>query len=128
MNILILCFTFFFHLADPFLDATSDIISALNKGNSKEISKYFADRIDLRILDKEELYSKVQAESILEDFFTKRKVKCFKESHSSSAKSANQFVVGVLETSSGKFRVSFFLKKSADKFLISQMRIETSNE
>lgn len=128
MKVFILLISLIFRLEDPFLDTASDIVAALNKGNSAEISKFFSDRVDLKILDKEDLYSKSQAESILKDFFSKRIVKSFKESHSSSAKSANQFVVGILDTNSGRFRVSFFLKKTATKYQISQFRIESFNE
>jgi hypothetical protein len=37
-------------------------------------------------------------------------------------------VVGSLETSNGKYRLSFLIKKFEDKYLISQFRIETENE
>ena len=123
---LIVLFTPLF--ADPYTDVSDDITNAIKQGNASVIAKYFNDKIDLKILDQEDVYSKAQAESVLKDFFAKHKVKTFTPSHSSSANSANQFVVGILETMNGKFRISFLIKKFDDKFLISQFRIETENE
>ncbi len=120
----------FFHplFADPFVDVSDDVINAVRQGNASAIAAYFNDKIDLKILDQEEVYSKNQAESILKDFFGKHKVKSFTPSHSSANKSSNQFVVGSLDTANGKFRVSFLIKKFDEKYLISQFRIEKENE
>ena len=123
---LFLCFQPFF--ADPFFDVSDDVISAVRQGNATLIATYFNEKIDLKILDQEDVYSKAQAELVLKDFFSKHKVKSFTPSHSSPNKSNNQFVVGSLDTVSGKFRISFLIKKVEDKYLISQFRIETENE
>ena len=128
MNVIILFLTLSISIFDPFFDTVSNVIAAINKGDASEISNYFSERVELKVLDKEDFYSKDQAESILKDFFSKRKVKSFKENHSSKGKSSNQFVVGTMDTNSGKFRVSFFLKKIENKFFISQFRIESANE
>jgi hypothetical protein len=123
---LLVFFTPFF--SDPYNDVSDDITNAVRQGNAQAISKYFNDKLDLKILDQEDVYSKAQAESVLKDFFSKHKVKAFTPSHSSANKTTNQFVVGSLETSNGKFRLSFLIKKFEDKYLISQFRIETENE
>ncbi|MFL5751917.1 MAG: DUF4783 domain-containing protein [Bacteroidia bacterium] len=115
-------------LTDPYNDISDDIINAVKQGNAQTIAKYFNEKIDLKILDQEDVYSKAQAESVLKDFFAKHKIKDFTPSHSSANKTANQFVVGSLETSNGKYRLSFLIKKFEDKYLISQFRIETENE
>ena len=108
-------------------DLNEDISNAIKSGNSKAIAAYFADNVDLKILTQEDVYSKSQAELIIKDFFSKHPVKSFKIVHSSS-KNDSQFAIGSLETSTGKFRVYFLLKKSAAKQLIQQFRIETENE
>ncbi len=114
--------------ADPYFDVSDEVIAAIKQGNSSSIARYFNEKIDLKILDQEDVYSKAQAEMILKDFFDKHKVKAFNTSHSSANKSSNQFVVGSLETANGKFRISFLIKKFDDKYLISQFRIEKENE
>jgi len=130
MKTIILALSFFLIAisGNPFLDVSTDVIDAIKKGNAQAIANYFNDKIDLKILDKEDVYSKAQAELVLKDFFAKHPVKTFIESHSSAAKSANQFVVGTLTCSNAKYRVSFLLKKINEHFLISQFRIENEND
>ena len=109
-------------------DISDDIASAVRTGNSKELSKYFTDNIELKILDVEEIYSKAQAELIIKEFFSKHPVKSYTVAHKSAAKNESLFAIGTLETTNGKFRIYFLLKKTADKSLIQQFRIETENE
>ncbi len=115
-------------VSDPFFDTSDDINAAIKQGNAKSIAAFFNDKVDLKIKDQEDVYSKAQAESVIKDFFAKNKIKSFTPAHSSAAKGANQFVVGTLDTNNGKFRVSYLLKKNGDKFLINQFRIEEETE
>jgi hypothetical protein len=130
MKAILLFFGFFLSsiFADPFIDVSKDVVDAIKQGNAQLIAKNFNDKIDLKILDKEDVYSKAQAELVLKDFFAKHPIKSFVESHTSAAKSSNQFVVGTLTCTNGKYRVSFLLKKISERFLISQFRIETEND
>lgn len=128
MKIYILTFLFAAFSNIFIADISEDIAVAIRSGNAKEISKYFGDNIDLKILDKEEVYSKAQSELIIKDFFTKHPVKSFTLVHKSASKSDAQYAIGLLETSNGKFRIYFLLKKNADKLFIQQFRIESENE
>ena len=47
----------------------TEVSTALKSGNSKELAKYFNTNIELAILEKEDVYSKTQAELIVNDFF-----------------------------------------------------------
>lgn len=115
---------YFFHS----IDINEDISSALKTGNSKDLSKYFSETIDLKILDKEDIYSKQQAELILKDFFAKNIVKKYTLVHKSVSKNDTQYTIGSLETAKGKYRIYFLLKKSKEKMFIQQFRIEQENE
>jgi len=108
-------------------DITDEIALAVKSGNSKEISAYFTDNIDLKVLQQEDVYSKAQAELIVKDFFTKHTVKSFEIDHR-SVKNDTRFAIGKLDTSAGKFRVYFLIKKSSGKLRIQQFRIEAENE
>ena len=108
-------------------DINDDIASAIRSGNSKAIAAYFNNNVDLKILEHEDVYSKAQAELIIKDFFAKHAVKSFNIVHQ-SAKVESQFAIGKLETTNGKYRVYILLKKSGDKLLIQQFRIEPENE
>ncbi len=125
-KLLIAYFLFSFSLLSA-PGAMDDIVNAVKAGNSKAISTYFTDNVDLKVLQQEDVYSKAQAELIVKDFFSKHAVKSFNIDHKST-KTDSQFAIGKLETSNGKFRVYFLLKKSADKFKIQQFRIEPENE
>ncbi len=108
-------------------DITDEIALAVKSGNSKEISSHFTDNIDLKVLQQEDVYSKAQAELIVKDFFLKHTVKSFEIDHK-SVKNDTQFAIGKLETSAGKFRVYFLIKKSAGILKIQQFRIEAEND
>jgi len=110
------------------IDVIDDIASAIRTGNPKNISKYFIENIDLKVIDQEDVYSKQQAEMILKDFFTKHPVKNYTVAHKSQPKNGSQYVVGTLETGNGKFRTYFLLKTTGTETLIQQFRIETEND
>lgn len=109
-------------------EITEDIAVAIRSGNAKEVSKYFSANVDLHILDNEDVYSKAQTEAILKDFYSKHPAKSFTIAHNGISKNGAQYAIGNLETSNGKFRVTFFLKKEADKLLIQQFRIEPQTD
>ena len=110
------------------LDLIDDIASAIRSGNPKNISKFFIDNIDLKVIEQEDVYSKQQAEMILKDFFTKHPVKSYTIAHKSQPKGGSQYVIGALETLNGKFRTYFLIKTAGTQTLIQQFRIETENE
>jgi hypothetical protein len=110
------------------LDVIDDIASAIRSGNPKNISKYFIENVDLKVIEQEDVYSKQQAEMILKDFFGKHPVKAYTVAHKSEAKSGSQYVIGTLETTNGKFRIYFLIKNTGAQTLIQQFRIETENE
>ena len=72
------------------------------------------------MLTQEDLVSKSQAQAIIEDFFSKNKVKGYQTSHTSIVNGNQQFITGTIDTVNGKFRVSILVRGN----LISQFRIE----
>ncbi len=109
-------------------DVIDDIASAIRSGNPKNISNFFIENIDLKVIEQEDVYSKQQAEMILKDFFSKHAVKSYTVAHKSEPKAGSQYVIGTLETSNGKFRTYFLIKTTGAQTLIQQFRIETENE
>lgn len=110
------------------IDMVDDVAASIRSGNSKNVSKYFIDNIDLKVIEQEDVYSKQQAEMILKDFFAKHPVKSFAIVHKSTPKNGSQYIIGTLETTNGKFRVYFLNKTTDTETLIQQFRIETENE
>jgi hypothetical protein len=121
--LLISCFSLAFTT-----DVIDDIAGAIRSGNPKNISKFFIENIDLKVIEQEDVYSKQQAEMILKDFFAKHTVKSFTIAHKSDPKNGSQYVIGSLDTSNGKFRTYFLIKNTGSQTLIQQFRIETENE
>ncbi|HTF04681.1 MAG TPA: DUF4783 domain-containing protein [Bacteroidia bacterium] len=111
-----------------FADTADDVAAAIRTGNASEVSKYFADNVDLKVLEQESIYSKAQAELILKDFFDKHPVKAFTIVHKSVPKNDSQFAIGTLETTNGNYRVHYLMKTSMGKTNVTQFRIENSDE
>lgn len=109
-------------------DVSDNIAAAIRSGNAKEVSQYFADNVDMKVLDQENIYSKAQAELILKDFFAKHAVKSFTLAHKSAPRNDSQFAIGTLTTSNGTYRVHFLMKTTGATTTIQQFRIEPSDE
>jgi len=103
------------------------IISALNTGNSSELTAYLAPHIELVVDDKNDIYSKQQASGIITDFFRSKRINSFNVLHKGN-KDAASFVIGTLKTSTGTFRVYVLTRKQGATPLIQQLRIESTNE
>ncbi|MEA2106716.1 MAG: DUF4783 domain-containing protein [Bacteroidota bacterium] len=126
---LIILFTLFFNLGSFSLnqEIPRDIAIAFKVGNADELSRYFNNTIELVILDKEDVYSKVQAKQIIDQFFLDHTPKSFEFVHQ-GGKEESQFAIGKLVTFNGTFRIYLLIKLKNDKSFIHQLRIETENE
>ena len=125
----IIIFTFIFSLGSYSYDQDipTDISIAFKVGHAEELAKYFNNTIELVILDKEDVYSKVQAQQIIDNFFTEHTPKTF-EIINQGGKEESKFAIGKLVTFNGTYRVYFLLKLKNDKPFIHQLRIEAENE
>ena len=99
---------------------------AIKAGNATELSKYMNSTVELLLLDKEDFYKKVVAETILKDFFNEYHTKDFIIRHQGARNDA-QYAIGNLETEKGNFRVYILLKKVNQELLIHIIRIESDN-
>jgi len=104
----------------------SGISLAIKAGNATELSKYMNSTVELLLLDKEDFYKKVVAETILKDFFNEYHTKDFIIRHQGARNDA-QYAIGNLETEKGNFRVYILLKKVNQELLIHIIRIESDN-
>lgn len=99
---------------------------AIKAGNAAELSKYMNSTVELLLLDKEDFYKKIVAETILKDFFNEYHTRDFIIRHQ-GAKNDAQYAIGNLETEKGNFRVYILLKKVNQELLIHIIRIESDN-
>ena len=100
---------------------------AFKAGNSMELAKYFNSNIELVVIQQEDIYSKIQAERILRDFFKNFPPKKFTILHYGGKKDS-KYTISELITDNTTFRVYFLLKIREGKLLIYQLRIEKEHE
>jgi len=104
-------------------EVSAEIISALNDGNSSQLSAYLNANVELVIDNKNDVFSKQQASGIIADFFRKNHVNSFQLLHKGN-KDLASFAIGMLKTSDGNYRVYVLTRKNE----IQQLRIEPSND
>jgi len=105
-------------------DLIVELSGQFRQGNAKEISKYFSPTVNLLILNDNNVYSKVQAEIILESFFKTNSPTGSKIIHRLDSNPNFQYAVIELNTIKGYFRVSYSIKINDNQAQIVEIRIE----
>lgn len=123
MKALAICLLSLLSFSFTLKDITDDINNAMKAGNAAEIVRHFADKVSIKVLSQEDLLSKSQSQALIEDFFSKHRVKAYQTSHTSIVNGDQQFITGSLDTMNGRFRISILVRGN----VISQFRIETDN-
>jgi hypothetical protein len=100
-----------------------DVISALRAGNATELSRYVDDNIEISLPDKSDSYSKAQAVIILQTFFNNNGVRGFSVTHKGD-NGGSQFCIGTLQTRSGNYRTTVFMKTKNSKQLVKEIRFQ----
>ena len=100
------------------------VIDALKDGKSSELGKYMDDNVELTLPDKSNSYSKAQAILVLKDFFDNNEVKGFDVKHKGD-QNGSQYCVGTLQTKTGNFRTTVFMKNKQGKNVIKEIRFQS---
>ena len=108
-------------------DTPVGVIVAFKKGNSQELNRYLADKVDLIIQNRPTNADKQTAERTMSSFFADNKVNCFDVNHQGK-RDESSFIIGTLGTKNGNFRVNCFFRKVQNKYVIHQIRIDKTNE
>ncbi|WP_374949763.1 DUF4783 domain-containing protein [Mucilaginibacter sp.] len=104
------------------IDKVADL---MKQGNVHELVKLFAANVDMAVLEETNVYSKAQAEIILEKFFKENKPAGAKIFHRVNSSATYNFAVLILTTNKGKFRVAYTLKEMAGEMVLIDLRIES---
>lgn len=99
------------------------IVSAISTGDCEKLSGYLDSNVDIKILNKENVYSNAQAKLIIKEFFSQYPPTSFSIFHEGGPENA-AFAIGKLKTSKGNFRVYFLIKKKGESSFIQKFRIE----
>jgi hypothetical protein len=95
---------------------------AFKAGDSKEIAKYFGVSVEMEILGEENVYTKAQAEQVINQFIEQHPVTGFSLLFE-GGKDASKFAIAKLTTQKGKYRISLLVKNQ----IVIQLRIEEEN-
>jgi len=101
-----------------------EVIGALKDGKANELGKYMDDNIELTLPDKSNNYSKAQAVLVLKDFFDNNEVKAFEVKHKGD-QNGGQYCVGTLQTKSGNYRTTVFMKVKDNKDFVKAIRFQS---
>lgn len=99
------------------------VISALHQGDATELSKYFDESVEITLPEKSDNYSKAQAILILKDFFNNNGVKSFEVKHKGE-QGGGQFCIGTLQTKTGNYRTTVFMKMKSKSQFIKEIRFQ----
>jgi hypothetical protein len=101
-----------------------NIATAIQSGNAKELAKFFDNNVDITVYNKEEMYSKTQAEMVVKDFFVKNPPTSFKIIHKGASNQGSEYAIGTLNTNVGSFRTYIYVKQKAGAYTIQEIRFE----
>ncbi|MDR0603054.1 MAG: DUF4783 domain-containing protein [Bacteroidales bacterium] len=111
-----------------FFSTTKDICSEVNKsimlGDAQQLSKYLCSMVEMSVLGKEGYFSKVQAESILSEFFKTNPPKDFTVKQGGSTSENTKFSIGTYTTAGGIFKIYYVVKKDQENEFVYKLTIE----
>lgn len=129
MSLCVLAFFAFTLSGDALAQVSNDRIThAIQSSKAQELSKYFNNSIDLTIPGSEGTYSKVQAEQIINSFFSKFPLSSYTMNHKGVSNDGSMYAIGTYKSGNKTFR-TYYLTKSIDgSLLIHQLKIESRDE
>lgn len=101
------------------------VAAAFRTGNSKELARYFSSSVEITLPEKDGTFSKVQAEMVMKDFFTKNPPASFSINQQGSSSGGSQFMIGSYKSSGKVFRTYVLFKPVSGQLFIQQIEIET---
>ncbi|MEI6122441.1 MAG: DUF4783 domain-containing protein [Bacteroidota bacterium] len=107
-----------------FDDISNSVAAAIGSGDAAKLASYFNLSIDLTVPSGDGTYSKSQAEMIVRKFFAQYPPVSFKINQQGTSNEGSQFSIGILVTTSSKFRTYFLIKKINGVPLIHQLQFE----
>ena len=121
----LLLFAPFALMADQGNPSLEAIAKALSAGDVDALSKYFADNVEISILDNEQQVSKAKATDTLRSFFNSSKPKSFSQVHQgTSRESSDQYCIGNMTAANGSYRVYIYLKMNGANASIQEIRFD----
>ena len=105
------------------LSGLDDVITALRTGSAPELSRYIDDNVEIALPDKSDRYSRAQATTVLQDFFSNNGVKGFELKHKGD-NGGSQFAIGTLQTRTGSYRTTVYMTTKNGRQLVREIRFQ----
>jgi len=100
------------------------IDNAFSEGNASALSKSFDSTIEFSIDGKSSSIGHSDAENKMRSFFLDHEPRNFEIVHKGKSKSDAHYFISQLVTSNGSYRITAYLHKSIDQYLIQTLEIE----
>jgi hypothetical protein len=113
-----------FTVIAPVVDPIDQVTALIRQDNIHAVSAFFAENVEVAVLDEENIYSKVQAELILDKFFTQNKPTSVKILHKVDSSPNYRYAALLINTHQGSYRAEFTLKGSGGNLALIQFRIQ----
>jgi hypothetical protein len=111
-----------------FFAGTRDICSEVNKsislGDAQQLSKYLCPMVEMSVLGKEGYFSKVQAVSILSEFFRNNPPKNFTVKPGGCTTENTKFSIGTYISTENAFKIYYVVKKEQENEFVRKLTIE----
>ncbi len=111
------------HVKANNIEIPANVLKGFSQGDAALIAVFFNGSVELTMNNKENIFSKTQAELILKDFFKKNTPQSFKIIHE-GGKGESKYAIGSLKTSQGNYRITMLFKLNNNSPYIHQLRIE----
>ncbi len=111
--------------AKPPADIFKEIENAISLGNSKMMESYLNTSIELETPTSKGIYSRSQAQLIIDKFFQKYPPISFTITQKGNSSGGSRFAVGNYNSTRERtFRVTIFVKKTGSDYLIQEIKFE----
>lgn len=105
-------------------DNLNSISKAIGNGDANALSQYFDDKVEMAILDDENLMDRNDAKQALNKFFTSHKPQSYNQVHDGTSKGeGSKYTIGNLKANGQTFRVYVYMKVSGSDYVIQEISI-----
>lgn len=99
-------------------DAMGGVAAAIKAGSSRDLARYFGNKVEVSIDGDNASYSQSQAEMVIRNFFSKNPPAGFGFDHQGGSENGQQYALGKYNHKGGRYNVVVKGKKVGNTFKI----------
>ncbi len=102
-----------------------ELSQAIERGSSRDLSKYFGQNVELHLPRAEGTFSKTQSEMILRDFFNRNRPSSFSIIAQGVARDGSVYLIGSYSSRAGQtFRCYLLIKKVSQNYYLHHLQFD----